>query len=163
MTKNIKFAPRAKKNVYLTAKGLTDAKLELDYLKKERRREIAEKIRQAREYGDLAENSEYDAALADQALVENRISELEEILKGAKLISKGKDNEFVVIGSTVRIEMDDGIDEFTIVGRVEADPAKKRISNESPLGSVLLGAKVGEEVEVATPIVRYKCKVLEIK
>lgn len=156
-------SPKRVKNVYLTSKGLTDAKSELDYLKKERRREIAEKIRQAREYGDLAENSEYDAALADQSLVENRISELEEILKGAKIISKGRDNEFVVIGSTVKIEMDDGIDEFTIVGRVEADPSKKRISNESPLGSTLLGAKKGEVIEVTTPIVKYKCKVLEIK
>lgn len=69
----------------------------------------------------------------------------------------------MVIGSTVKIEMDDGIDEFKIVGRVEADPSKKRISNESPLGMSLLGAKKGEEVEVTTPIVRYKCKVLEIK
>ncbi len=163
MTKYIKVKPRAAKNVYLTAKGLADAKFELDYLKKERRREVADKIRQAREYGDLAENSEYDAALADQSLVENRIAELDEILKGAKVIAKGRNNEFVVIGSTVKIEMDDGIDEFTIVGRVEANPAKKRISNESPLGSVLLGAKKGEVVEVTTPIVRYKCKVLEIK
>ena len=163
MTKNIRSATRTAKNVYLTAKGLVDAKTELEYLKKERRREIAEKIRQAREYGDLSENSEYDSAIADQALVESRIAELEEILKGAKVISKEADNEFVVIGSTVKIEMDDEIDEFTIVGRVEADPAKKRISNESPLGSTLLGAKKGEVVEVTTPIVKYKCKVLEIR
>lgn len=163
MTKFIKTATRVTKSTYLTTKGLNEAKEELEYLKKERRREIAEKIRQAREYGDLAENSEYDSAIADQSLVESRISELEEVLKSAKVISKHKDNTFVVIGSTVKIEMDDGIDEFTIVGRVEADPAKKRISNESPLGSSLLGAQKGEEVEVATPIVRYKCKVLEIK
>lgn len=159
----MKPSTRGAKNVYLTAKGLSDAKSELEYLKKDRRREIADKIRQAREYGDLAENSEYDAALADQSLVENRIAELEEILKGAKVISKQHDNIFVVIGSTVKIEMDREIDEFTIVGRVEADPSKKRISNESPLGSTLLGAKKGEIVEVTTPIVRYKCKVLEIK
>ncbi len=163
MIKTIKAASRTIKNEYLTATGLTDAKNELEYLKKDRRREIAEKIRQAREYGDLAENSEYDSAVADQALVENRISQLEEILKSAKVISKHKDNIFVVIGSTVKIDMDNGIDEFTIVGRVEANPAKKRISNESPLGSALLGAQKGEEVEVATPIVRYKCKILEIK
>ena len=163
MTKNIRSTSRSAKSVYVTAKGLADAKSELDYLKKERRREIAEKIRQAREYGDLAENSEYDSAIADQSLVESRILELEEILKGAKVITKEWNNEFVVIGSTVKIEMDDEIDEFTIVGRVEADPSKKRISNESPLGSTLLGAKKGEVVEVATPIVRYKCKVLEIK
>lgn len=151
------------KDVYLTAKGLSDAKSELDFLKKTQREQIARKINQAREYGDLAENSEYDAALEEQSLVESRISELENILKGAKVIAEKSDNFFVVIGSTVKIEMDDGIEEFTIVGRVEADPAKKRISNESPLGSALIGAKKGEEVEVATPIVRYKCKVLEIK
>ncbi len=155
--------PRVGKNVYLTSKGLSDAKEELEYLKRERRREIAEKIHQAREYGDLAENSEYDSAIAEQGLMENRIAELEEILKGAKIIAKQADNAFVVIGSTVKIEMEDGVDEFTIVGRVEADPAKKRISNESPLGSALLGAQKGEQIEVTTPIVKYKCKVLEIK
>lgn len=151
------------KNVYLTAKGLSDARAELGFLKNTRRAQIAEMIHQAREYGDLAENSEYDAALEEQAMIESRISELENILKGAKVISDKHTEDFVVIGSTVKIEMDDGIDEFTIVGRVEADPSKKRISNESPLGSSLIGAKKGEVVEVATPIVRYKCKILEIK
>lgn len=151
------------KNTYLTPKGLSEARAELEYLKKTKRFQIAERIHQAREYGDLTENSEYDAAMEEQALMESRIAELESILKNAKVIANQHNNEFVVIGSTVRIEMDREIDEFTIVGRVEADPAKKRISNESPLGSALLGAKKGEEVEVATPIVRYKCKVLEIK
>ena len=151
------------KNVYLTAKGLADAKVELDYFKKTKRAQIAERIHQAREYGDLTENSEYDVAVEDQSLIENRISELENIVRDAKVIANNHTQDFVVIGSTVKIEMDDGIDEFTIVGRVEADPAKKRISNESPLGSALIGAKKGEEVEVATPIVRYKAKVLDIK
>lgn len=148
---------------YLTPKGLSDVKIELDFLKKTKRAQIAERIHQAREYGDLTENSEYDTAMEDQALAENRILALENILKSAKVISEKHTEEFVVIGSTVKIEMDDGIDEFTIVGRVEADPSKKKISNESPLGSALIGAKKGEVVEVATPIVRYKCKVLEIK
>ena len=156
-------SPKSVKNIYLTAEGLIDVKAELEYLKKTKRVQIAEKIHQAREYGDLAENSEYDAAMEEQALAENRITELEAILKSAKVIAKATDSQFVVIGSTVRIEMDDGIDEFMIVGRVEADPSKKRISNESPLGQVLLGAQKGEVVEVTTPIVRYKCKVLEIK
>lgn len=151
------------KNTYLTPKGLSEAKAELEYLKKTKRSQIAERIHQAREYGDLTENSEYDSAMEDQALMESRIIELEKILKDAKVISNNLENDFVVIGSTVKIEMDREVDEFTIVGRVEADPAKKRISNESPLGSALLGAKKGEEVEVATPIVRYKCKVLDIK
>lgn len=156
-------SPIKLKNIYLTAKGLSEAKTELEFLKKNKRAEIAERIHQAREYGDLTENSEYDSAMEDQALTENRIAELENILKGAKVIQHEHNNDFVVIGSTVKIEMDDGLDEFTIVGRVEADPSKKRISNESPLGSTLLGAKKGEVVEVTTPIVKYKCKVLEIK
>lgn len=151
------------KNIYLTAKGLAEAKAELEYLKKIKRVQIAERIHQAREYGDLAENSEYDAALEEQALTESRVNELENILKSAKVIASQHTQEFVVIGSTVKVEMDREIDEFTIVGRVEADPSKKRISNESPLGIALLGAKKGEEVEVTTSIVRYKCKVLEIK
>ena len=101
--------------------------------------------------------------MEEQTLVENRIAELENILKDAKVIQDVPKSDFVVIGSTVVIEMNGEEDEFTIVGRVEADPSKKRISNESPLGSSLLGAKPGESVEVTTPIVRYKCKVLEIK
>lgn len=147
---------------FLTPKGLSEAKAELEFLVKNKREEIAEKIHQAREYGDLAENSEYDSAMEEQGLVENRISELESVLKHVKVISDNRSDEFIVLGSTVKIDMDGEIDEFKIVGRVEADPAKKRISNESPLGTALLGAKKGEVVEVATPIVRYKCKVLEI-
>ena len=162
MTK-IKYSVRKPKNTYLTPNGLSQAKTELEYLKKIKRQEIAERIRQAREYGDLTENSEYDSAVEDQSLLENRIGELEDILKSAKIITEKHSADFVVIGSTVKIEMDDGIDEFTIVGRVEADPSKKRISNESPLGLSLLGAKKGETVEVTTPIVKYKCKVLEIR
>lgn len=163
MTKIQKINSRIKKGVYLTPKGLSDAKAELENLKKNKRVEIAQKIQTAREYGDLTENSEYDAALEEQNLLENRISELVNIVKEAKVISHEHTCDFVVIGSTVKVEMDDEIDEFTLVGRVEADPAKKRISNESPLGLALLGAKKGEEVEVTTPIVKYKCKVLEIK
>lgn len=154
----------SQKNVYLTASGLSDVKAELDLLKKIKRLEIAERIRRARELGAPEENAEYEAALDEQALVENRINELEKVLQSAKVIKVAdKGNDIVVIGSTVRVEMDGETDEFTIVGRVEANPALKRISNESPVGSVLLGARVGEVVEVATPIVRYKCKVLEIK
>lgn len=154
---------RGVKNTYLTVQGLAEAKAELNYLKKTKRSEIAERIHQARQYGDLTENSEYDSAMEDQALTENRIAELEEILKRVKIIKYEPANDFVVIGSTVKIDMDNELDEFTIVGRVEANPSKKRISNESPLGMALLGAKKGEVVEVTTPIVRYKCKVLEIK
>ncbi len=149
--------------VYFTPKGLTDAKAELNELKKVKVPEVAQRIQRARELGDLNENSEYDAALEQQTMVEGRIAELEEIIKNAQVIKVVAKSDFVIIGSTVLVEMDGEIDEFTIVGKMEADPAKKRISNESPVGSALLGAKAGEEVEVSTPIVRYKCKVLEIK
>ena len=161
--KNLHPVRRGSKSVYVTSKGLSDAKLELALLKGQKRREVAERIQKAREYGDLTENSEYDATMEVHTLVENRIAELENILKDAKVIQDVPKSDFVVIGSTVVIEMNGEEDEFTIVGRVEADPSKKRISNESPLGSSLLGAKPGESVEVTTPIVRYKCKVLEIK
>lgn len=152
-------------NVYLTAKGLQDVKTELEYLKTTKRDDLSERINIARGFGDLAENSEYDAAMNEQDLIENRISELEEVVKNAKVISEEEHqaSDFVVIGSTVKIEMDNEIDEFTIVGRVEADPSKKKISNESPLGASLLGAKPGEIVEVTTPVVRYRCKILEVK
>lgn len=155
--------PQPTKKVYLTSKGLEEAKVELQYLKTTKRAEITERIRRAREFGDVAENAEYDAALDEQTIVENRIVYLEDVLKNAKVITEKPKNDFVVIGSTVRVKMGGETDEFTIVGKVEANPTKKRISNESPLGAVLLGAKAGETVEVATPIVRYKCKVLEIR
>lgn len=150
------------KTTFLTPKGLAEVKSELEFLTKNKRTEIAEKIHQAREYGDLTENSEYDSAVEEQSLTENRISELENVLKNARIIEDEHKEDFVVLGSIVKIDMDGEVDEFKIVGRVEADPGKKRISNESPLGTALLGAKKGEVVEVATPIVRYKCKVLEI-
>jgi transcription elongation factor GreA len=154
----------AEKTTYLTATGLDEVKQELSFLKKTKRVEIAERIQRARDFGDLAENAEYEAALDEQALVENRIESLESTLRSAKVIKTPEvQSGIVVIGSTVKVEMDGETDEFTIVGRVEANPIQKRISNESPVGSALLGAQVGETVEVATPVVRYKCKVLEIK
>lgn len=149
--------------VYLTSNGLEEAQVELNFLKTTKRAQVAERIQRAREFGDVVENAEYDAALDEQTLVENRIIYLEDVLKNAKVITSEPKSDFVVIGSTVKVEMDEEIDELTIVGKVEANPAKKKISNESPLGSALLGAKKGEVVEVATTIVRYKCKVLEIK
>lgn len=154
---------KQKKN-YVTSKGLQEAQSELDYLRKIKRKEVTERIQRAREFGDLSENSEYDAALEEHNLTESRIAELEGLLKNVQIIKEEKfKSDFVVIGSTVTVEIDGDIDEFTIVGKMEADPSKKKISNESPLGEALLGTKVGETVEIATPIVRYKCKVLELK
>lgn len=155
---------KTKKKIFVTSKGLEEARYELLYLKTTRRSEVAQRLQGAREFGDLSENSEYDAALEEQTMLENKISELEGLIKNAQVIkSVPLTQDFVVIGSTVTVEMDGEVDEFTIVGRMEADPSKKRISNESPVGEALLGAKKDEIVEVTTPIVRYKCKVMEIK
>lgn len=152
------------KKIYVTASGLKEAKIELEDLRSNKRAQVAERIQKAREFGDLAENAEYDMAMDEQVMVENKISELENLLKNVQVIQANTTkNDFVTIGSTVVIEMDGSVDEFTIVGRMEADPSKKRISNESPLGTAILGAKVGEIVEVQTPIVRYKCKIVEVK
>lgn len=152
----------SEKNIYLTTKGLADLQEELKVLKEVKRKEVAEKIQRAREYGDLAENSEYDTAREEQAMIEGRIAELEDMLKNAEVIEEIKENGLVAIGSKVRVQIDGKTDEFIIVGKVEADPAKKRISNESPVGSALLGAKKGEIVEVTTPAASFKCRILQI-
>lgn len=153
----------AAQSIYFTPKGLEEAKEELAFLTTTKRFQITERISQAMDFGSVSENAEYDAALEEQTLVENRIAYLENVLKHAKVISESSGGNLVVIGSKVAVEMDGEIDEFKIVGKVEANPAQKMISNESPLGAALLGAKIGETVEVATPIVCYRCKVLKIK
>ena len=158
-TQNYKNSP----NIYLTSEGFVETRQELTFLKQQKRTEVADRIQSAREIGGMEENSEYNAALDEYNSVESRISELERVLRDAKVINHlDKSENIVTIGSVVTVEMDGEEDKFTIVGRVEANPSKKRISNESPVGSALLGAKKGEVVEVATPIVRYKCKILEI-
>lgn len=156
--------PMSASNIYLTSQGLVDTRQELSFLKNQKRLEIADRIKSAREVGGMEENSEYNAALDELNSTEVRISELERVLRDAKVINHQlQSDDIVTLGSVVKVEMDGEQDEFTIVGRVEANPSKKRISNESPVGTALLGAKKGDVVEVATPIVRYKCKILEIK
>ncbi len=138
----------------LTEDGLRQLKEELEMLKTSKRQEVAEKIKQARAYGDLSENSEYDEAKNEQAQVESRIMELEEKLKNIKIIDETNiDTTVVGLGTRVRVldcEFDEEI-EYTIVGSTEADPSKDRISDESPVGRALLGAKVGETVEAVVP------------
>jgi transcription elongation factor GreA len=151
------------KKFVLTKEGLANLQREYDLLVKTKRPQVTQRIQNAREFGDLAENSEYDAAKEEQSLLESRISELENVLKRTQLIEEEEKGDFVVIGSTVVVEIDNEKDEFTVVGTMEADPAKRRISNESPVGAALLGARVGEVVEVATPIIRARYKILEIK
>ncbi len=151
------------KKFILTLDGLKNLKQEYEELVYTKRPAVVSRIQRAREFGDLSENSEYDAAKEEQTLVETRITALEGVLKKAEIITPTQKTDFVVIGSTVVVEVDSQIDEFTIVGTMEADPAKRKISNESPVGQTLLGAKVGDVVEVTTSIVRAKYKILEIK
>jgi len=151
------------KKFILTREGLLHLREEYEDLVKIKKPQVTKRIQRAREFGDLSENSEYDAAKEEQSLLEVRITQLEEILARAQIIKPAQKTDFVVIGSTVLVEIDNQVESFTIVGTVEADPANKKISNESPVGAAMLGAKVGEVVEVVTPIVRAKYKILEIK
>lgn len=147
----------------LTKEGLNQLKREYDELLSIKRPAVVKRIQRAREFGDLSENSEYDAAKDEQSLLEARIVQLEQVLAKTEIIEPVKKADFVVIGSTVVIEMNDEIHDFTIVGSMEADPAAKKISNESPVGKTLLGLQVGETIEIAVGPVKSKIKVLEIK
>lgn len=137
---------------------------ELDFLKGQRREEIAQKIKEAREQGDLSENAEYDAAKDEQRDIENRIAEIEEILKNVEPVAKEEHKRGIIdVGSHVKIldiKEDEEI-EYDIVGATEADSLKGKISNESPLGSALIGKKKGDVVEI--PIARGKLKVEILK
>lgn len=150
----------SKKHI-LTSKGMQALEDELQDLKVVKRKEIAQKIKEAREQGDLSENAEYDAAKDEQRSIEARIEELEKIIKNAEVIDESNiDNDTVSIGSTVKFydeEFDEEL-EYRIVGSTESDILKGLISNESPLGKALIGSKIGEEVEVeaAEGISKYK-------
>lgn len=151
------------KKFILTKEGLENIRDEYENLVNVKRPQVTQRIRRAREFGDLAENSEYDAAKDEQTLIETRITALEDVLKKAEIIEPTKKTDFVIIGSKVVVEMNDEVHEFAIVGSMEADPSKNKISNESPVGKTLLGLKVGETIEVAVGPVKSKIKVLEIK
>lgn len=152
------------KEVILSPEGKRNLEQELNYLKTVRRREIAERIKAAREFGDLAENAEYDNAKNEQGFVEARILSLENILRHARVASGDGSGEVVSLGSTVRLRevVSGSTYEFTIVGSHEADPAKKKISNESPVGRALLGQKVGSVVQVNVPMGVVKYEILSI-
>lgn len=156
----------SEKKTVLTYEGLKKLEQELQHLKVVRRKEVAEKIKEARGQGDLSENAEYDSAKEEQAEIEARIITIEKMLRNAEVIDEEEiSTDVISIGSKVRIydvEFNEEI-EYVIVGSAEADPAKGFISNESPLGSSLMGHEVGDKIEVEAPdgIVEYK--VLEIK
>ncbi|OYX53881.1 transcription elongation factor GreA [Candidatus Saccharibacteria bacterium 32-50-13] len=138
-----------KKQFQITAEGKTELEAELEQLKA-RRGDIADKIAEARDYGDLSENAEYDAAREEQGLVESRIAEIEDILMNAELI-KGGSKTKVGLGSTVELKTGKKTVSYTVVGPVEANPLESKISNESPIGKALFGKKVGDTATITTP------------
>lgn len=137
-----------KKAYQITETGRTELEAELEELKS-RRGDIADKIAEARDYGDLSENAEYDSAREEQGLVETRIAEIEDILMNAEII-KAKKSDKVHVGSTVELKNGKTVT-YTIVGPVEADPINGKISNESPLGEALMDKAVGEKATISTP------------
>jgi transcription elongation factor GreA len=149
------------RTIYLTQEGYDRLKKEYEELTTKGRREVADMIKTAKEFGDLSENSEYADAKDRQAFIEGRISELEHIIKNAVIIEDAHLScDAVNVGCTVDVELEEGEMKFRIVGSYEADPEKGWISNESPIGQALMGKKAGDEVEVTVPAgtIRYKVK-----
>jgi transcription elongation factor GreA len=150
------------KQFHLTKQGVDEMKAELEELLGQRS-EIAERIKTAREFGDLGENMEYTAARQDQERNESRVAEIEHILLNAKVITSPKTDSKVVLGSKVKLKSEDGkTKEFQVVGTVEADPLNGKISDESPIGKALLGKKEGEDVEIKTPAETAAYKIVDI-
>lgn len=148
---------------YLTKERLEELKEELADLRGRRRIEVGERLRRAKELGDLSENSEYFEAREEQAQLETRIGELEEIVKNAKIIEKSGSTTTVSVGSTVVVQRADGKEmTFTIVGSNETKPEAGLISNESPLGSAFLGKRTGDSVTVKTPAGQAEYKILSV-
>lgn len=151
-----------KKQFYLTKEGIKELETEHAALIAERG-PVAERIKTAREFGDLAENAEYSSARQEQERVESRISELENILQNIREIKKPKGDSKVQLGSGVKLKSTAGkTKEFQVVGTVEADPMDGKISDESPIGKALMGKKVGESVEIVTPAETTTYKIIDI-
>lgn len=164
----------AEKETILTTDGLKKLEQKLEHLKSFRRQEVAERIKQAIEFGDISENAEYEDAKNEQAFIEGEVQSLEKMLRSAKLIEQcDADAGIVGLGCTVTLkEVKEGKGKashsghevvYTIVGSTEADPSEAKISNESPVGSAVLGCKVGQVVEVVAPAGRLKYKVVNIQ
>ena len=138
----------------LTSEGLAELKTRIEYLRGERRREVAERIKEAREFGDISENAEYDDAKNEQAMLEKQISDLEDKLASARVIDeKSVDTDVVNVGATVHVkdQKTDKSVKYRIVGSAEANPSENKLSNESPVGRALIGHKRGETVSVSVP------------
>ena len=154
------------KEVILTREGYEKLKQEIEFLSTEKRREVADRIRVAREFGDIAENAEYDDAKNEQAMLEHRIALLEERLAAARVIAWDEvSTDVVTIGSRVRLKDIDANEtvEYHIVGSAEANPAEHKLSNESPVGKAIIGHKKGDIVEVTAPRGALKFKIIAIK
>jgi len=156
----------AVKEVILTPEGLDKLKGEIEHLSTVKRREVAERIKHAREFGDIAENSEYDDAKNEQAMLEHRIATLEERLRNARL-AEMEDLPKGVVGIGMKVRLKDiaanETVEYTIVGSAEANPAEHKLSNESPVGQAIIGRKKGETVEVSAPRGSLKFKIMDVK
>lgn len=149
------------KKFSLTQAGIDELQAELDSLIAERG-PVAEKIKTAREFGDLSENAEYQSARQEQEKLEARISEIENILNNVEVIKQPKGDSKVQLGSTVTLKNDGKTKKFQVVGTIEADPLEGKISDESPIGQALLGKKLGEEVEIKTPAETSVYKITDI-
>ncbi|MDT2045376.1 transcription elongation factor GreA [Priestia aryabhattai] len=150
----------------MTEEGKLKLEQELEYLKTVKRKEVVERIKIARSFGDLSENSEYDSAKDEQAFVEGRITTLENMIRNAKIIEEDVENSSIVsLGKSVTfVELPDGDEEtYTIVGSAEADPFEGKISNDSPIAKSLIGKQVGDEVTVQTPGGEMAVKIVTVK
>lgn len=147
---------------YISVEGLEKLKHELHELKTAKRQEIASRLEHAKSLGDLSENAEYQETKEEQALVERQIADLEDMIRNAVVIKTTGATDHVSIGSTVRVKSDRGEETYKIVGSEEARPIEGKISNESPIGKMLLGSRVGDKVEVKTPGGSYQYEIVEI-
>lgn len=150
----------------LTEEGYENLEKELEHLVKVKRREVAKRIKVAREFGDISENSEYDDAKNEQAFIEGRIKEIENMLRNARVVKKDEINDNTVnIGTTVRLKDLETGEEFTytIVGSAESDPLEQKISNESPIGKAIIGHTIGDKVKVEVPSGITSYEILAIK
>lgn len=158
--------PETEKETILTPVGLRRLEEELEHLKTVRRKEVAERIKQSKEFGDLMENSEYEDAKNEQAFVEGRILQLEQMLRNAKVIDNhDAPPDRITVGSTVRLKDLSSGEEiaYMIVGSAEVDPLQDKISNESPVGRALLGKKKGDTVEVTVPAGKIRYNILQVR
>ena len=148
---------------YLSQAGIETIKKELQELKTKKRQEIATRLQEAKDLGDLSENAEYFEAKEAQSFNENRVAELEKLLKNAVIIETPSEEDIVRVGLTIGVKSNNGTEIFNIVGSAEARPQEGKISNESPLGRAFLGRRIGDEIEIKTPSGIAKYKIIKIE